>query len=566
MSSGSDLLFGPDGGQSPAPEEVSGPSEKTESKEYLVLVVDDDEYVHQLTTMVLKNFRFEGTDIRLESVMSATEAKAFLAEHPGVAVILLDVVMETDDAGLQLVNHIRNTLHDNEVRLLIRTGQPGAAPEESVFHDYDINDYLSKTDLTAHKLRMALLNALRSYRDIKHAAQLQKQIMLVEQESQAAEAASEAKSQFLAHMSHEIRTPLNGIIGIADILAGTDLSDEQKSYLNTIRMSGQALLSIINDILDFSKIEAGKLELEKTSFSLNEVCQSINAIFLAPIRDKGLKFELALDERIPENIKGDPLRLKQILLNLVGNSIKFTEQGSVGIKVDFVEQTAESDHEFMLRFTVHDSGIGIPNDKQKELFDAFTQVDSSTTRKYGGTGLGLQITKRLVELMGGDIQVESEEGKGASFIFTIGAGAGSLQTEHAEQSSGMSHKPPAETYILVAEDNTTNQLVIKAMLKRLGYQFEIAGNGQEAIEILSAADSAKPFDLVLMDCQMPVLDGFATTKSLRDSDQFQQLPVIALTAGATSQEQKMCYEAGMNDFLSKPITIEALEKVLLKWH
>ncbi len=566
MSSGSDLLFGPDGGSTSTQEDVNGPSEKTEAQEYLVLVVDDDEYVHQLTTMVLKNFRFEGTDIRLESVMSASAAKEFLAEQPDVAVILLDVVMETDDAGLQLVNHIRNTLHDNEVRLLIRTGQPGAAPEESVFHDYDINDYLSKTDLTAHKLRMALLNALRSYRDIKHAAQLQKQIMLVEQESQAAEAASEAKSQFLAHMSHEIRTPLNGIIGIADILAGTQLSDEQKSYLNTIRMSGQALLSIINDILDFSKIEAGKLELEKTSFSLNDVCQSINAIFLAPIRDKGLKFELDLDASIPDTIKGDPLRLKQILLNLVGNSIKFTEQGSVGIKVDYASQSAGAENGFMLRFTVHDSGIGIPQDKQKELFDAFTQVDSSTTRKYGGTGLGLQITKRLVELMGGDIRVESEEGHGAKFIFTIVAETGSMQMETAEDTATNSHKPASETRVLVAEDNTTNQLVIKAMLKRLGYQFEIAGNGQDAIDKLKAAEPQTPFDLILMDCQMPVLDGFATTKNLRSTDEYKELPIIALTAGATSQEQRMCYDAGMNDFLSKPITIEALEKVLLKWH
>lgn len=566
MGSGSELLFGPDGGLGSSQKDQAGPKEKQEEQEYLVLVVDDDEYVHQLTNMVLKNFSFEGNNIRLESVMSAGAAKTFLADNPDVAVILLDVVMETDDAGLQLVNHIRNTLHDNEVRLLIRTGQPGAAPEESVFHDYDINDYLSKTDLTAHKLRMALLNALRSYRDIKHAAELQKQIMLVERESQAAEAASEAKSQFLAHMSHEIRTPLNGIIGIADILAGTKLTDEQVSYLNTIRMSGQALLSIINDILDFSKIEAGKLELEQTSFSLNDICQSINAIFLAPLRDKNLEFKLNIDSSIPETIKGDPLRLKQILLNLVGNSIKFTETGSIGINVDFASRDPSSANGFMLRFTVFDSGIGIPPAKQKELFDAFTQVDSSTTRKYGGTGLGLQITKRLVELMGGDIKVESEAGSGSKFIFTIAAETGTLPKEVAQEgvTGTQSHKPSEEVYVLVAEDNTTNQLVVKAMLKRLGYQFEIANNGQEAINKLE--EEGANYDLVLMDCQMPVLDGFATTRNLRKKDSYKELPIIALTAGATAQEQKMCYEAGMSDFLSKPITIEALEKVLLKWH
>jgi CheY-like chemotaxis protein len=215
MSSGNELLF------SDEPKEKSEkPSIKEGGgKEYLVLVVDDDEYVHQLTQMVLRGFTFEECPIRLASAMSAKEAISYLEEHDDVAVALVDVVMETDNAGLELVNHIRNNFNNNEVRLLIRTGQPGAAPEESVFQDYDINDYLSKTDLTAHKLRMTLLNALRSYRDIRHAGDLQKKIMLAEQDSQAAAAASEAKSQFLAHMSHEIRTPLNGIIGIADILS-----------------------------------------------------------------------------------------------------------------------------------------------------------------------------------------------------------------------------------------------------------------------------------------------------------------------------------------------------------
>lgn len=562
MGSGSELLFGPDDGNSGSDRDHTGPKESRQNQEYLVLVVDDDEYVHQLTSMVLKNFAFEGNSIRLESVLSANEAKEFLNKNSEVAVILLDVVMETDDAGLQLVNHIRNQLKDYEVRLLIRTGQPGAAPEESVFHDYDINDYLSKTDLTAHKLRMALLNALRSYRDIRHAADLQKQIMLVEQESKAAEAASEAKSQFLAHMSHEIRTPLNGIIGIADILTGTELTEEQAQYLNTIRMSGEALLSIINDILDFSKIEAGKLELEKTSFSLSDLCQGINAIFLAPLRDKGLDFNINIENSIPNAIIGDPLRLKQILLNLVGNSIKFTETGSIGIDVAFASRDPDSANGFILRFTVHDSGIGIPENKQQQLFEAFTQVDSSTTRKYGGTGLGLQITKRLVELMGGEITVKSVEGKGSQFIFTVSAEPGKQTAAENVEATSTTTRPALETKILVAEDNTTNQLVVKAMLKRLGYEFAIANNGQEALDKLQD----DPYDIVLMDCQMPVLDGFATTRKLREQDQYKNLPIIALTAGATAQEQKMCYEAGMSDFLSKPITIDALEGVLKKWH
>ena len=560
MGSGSELLFGPDNADGKLESDQPGPDNEHTEHEYLVLVVDDDEYVHQLTTMVLKNFSFEGTNIRLESVLSAGAAREFLNNHQQVAVILLDVVMETDDAGLRLVNYIRNHLKDNEVRVLIRTGQPGAAPEESVFHDYDINDYLSKTDLTAHKLRMALLNALRSYRDIRHAADLQKQIMLVEQESKAAEAASEAKSQFLAHMSHEIRTPLNGIIGITDILAGTTLTEEQVNYLNTIRMSGEALLSIINDILDFSKIEAGKLELENTSFSIIDICDSINSIFLAPLRDKGLDFNIEIAPDIPKHVQGDPLRLKQILMNLIGNSIKFTDSGSINIKVENVQPSAQT---LTLRFKVKDTGIGIKQEKQAQLFQAFTQLDSSTTRKYGGTGLGLQITKRLVELMGGTIHVESEVGVGSTFSFTINTQEG-VETGKPESTTEIpqSKRPATDVKVLVAEDNTTNQLVVKAMLKRLGYQFDLANNGQEALDRLHQ----ESFDVVLMDCQMPILDGFATTRQLRTEESFESLPIIALTAGATAQEQKMCFEAGMSDFLSKPITIDALESVLKKWH
>lgn len=561
MSSGSELLFGPESDEPTETQEqptIHSPK-SDDGHEYLILVVDDDEYVHQLTNMVLKGFTFDGSRIRLESAMSATQARAFLDQRQDVAVILLDVVMETDDAGLRLVNHIRNELSNNEVRLLIRTGQPGAAPEESVFHDYDINDYLSKTDLTAHKLRMAMLNALRSYRDIRHAAELQKQIMMVEQESKAAEAASQAKSQFLAHMSHEIRTPLNGIIGIADILAGTPLTDEQSQYLQTIRGSGEALLSIINDILDFSKIEAGKLELENTNFQMIEVCETLSGLFLAQLRNKNLEFKFTIDKDIPPYILGDPLRLKQILLNLIGNSIKFTHEGGVYLNVSIASKEG---NDFVLEFEIRDTGIGIPVDKQKQLFEAFTQADSSTTRKYGGTGLGLQISKRLVELMGGKIKLTSEEGQGSTFSFTVAAAKGEMNNDSDYQASHSTSQPASNVRILVAEDNVTNQLVVKAMLKKLGYQFDITNNGAEAIDALHNGQ----FDIVLMDCQMPVLDGFGATRKIRSEKAFEDLPVIALTAGATAKEQKQCFEAGMTDFLSKPITIQALHNTLKKWH
>lgn len=553
MSSGSELLFGdePDNDSS-----IELP-DRADGKEYLVLVVDDDEYVHQLTKMVLRGFSFEDSPIRLASAMSGQEAIEYLNKHSNVAVALVDVVMETDHAGLDLVNHIRNDSNNNEIRLIVRTGQPGAAPEESVFRDYDVNDYLSKTELTAHKLRMALLNALRSYRDIRHAVDLQKQIMQAEQESEAAAAASEAKSQFLAHMSHEIRTPLNGIIGIADLLSQSQLDDSQSQYLKTIRNSGEALLAIINDILDFSKIEAGKLELENTDFCLKELGQSLNDLFIAQLTEKQLEFKFTLDPELPEYIKGDPLRLKQILLNLIGNSLKFTSTGGVYVHVKAVQ----SQPDLRIEFNVTDTGIGIPDDKQKVLFQAFTQVDSSTTRKYGGTGLGLQISKRLVELMNGEIHVESQQGQGSSFIFTIDMGKGSKPQE-SEIEHLTTNRPSSDIRVLVAEDNKTNQVVIRAMLKKLGYAFDIFENGQEAINALNH----NQYDIVLMDCQMPVLDGLEATRDIRKSPQWKALPIIALTAGATDKEQTECEAAGMNDFLSKPITIGVLESTLKKWH
>jgi signal transduction histidine kinase len=553
MGSDNELLFGNKLNSKP---EIGLPN-RDDGKEHLILVVDDDEYVHQLTKMVLRGFSFEGCPIRLASAMSGKEAIEYLNKHNNVAAALVDVVMETDHAGLDLVNYIRNETKNNQIRLIVRTGQPGAAPEESVFRDYDINDYLSKTELTAHKLRMALLNALRSYRDIQHAADLQKQIMLAEQESQAASAASEAKSQFLAHMSHEIRTPLNGIIGIADLLSQSHLDDSQSQYIKTIRNSGAALLAIINDILDFSKIEAEKLELENSSFCLKELGQSLNDIFIAQLTQKHLEFEFNISPDLPEFVKGDSLRLKQILLNLVGNSLKFTQEGGVYISVKIIQPQPD----LRVEFNVSDTGIGIPTHKQRELFQAFTQVDSSTTRKYGGTGLGLQISQRLVELMNGKIQVESQPGKGSSFKFTIDMAVGKKPTK-AKKIQLNSRYPASDIRILVAEDNKTNQMVIGAMLTKLGYTFDLFENGKEAIQSLNN----HAYDLVLMDCQMPVLDGLAATKEIRKSPQWKDLPIVALTAGATDEEKSECIDAGMSDFLSKPITINLLENTLKKWH
>jgi signal transduction histidine kinase len=553
MSVNNDLLFGEEPDES---SHLKRPAWK-DGKEHLVLVIDDDKYVHQLTKMVLKGFTFEDAPIRLVSAMSAKEAMTYLDTHSKVAGALVDVVMETDHAGLDLVNYVRNDCNNNEIRLIVRTGQPGVAPEESIFKDYDINDYLSKTELSAHKLRMALLNALRSYRDIRHAADLQKQIMLAEQDSQASAAASKAKSQFLAHMSHEIRTPLNGIIGIADLLSQSKLEKIQTQYVKTIRNSGEVLLAIINDILDFSKIEAGKLELESIDFCLAELGKSLNDLFIAQLKHKNLDYKFTIDPKLPEFLQGDPLRLKQILINLVSNSIKFTQHGGVHITV----QALDFSPDLRIQFNVTDTGIGIPKEKITSLFQAFSQVDSSTTRKYGGTGLGLQISKSLVELMGGSITVKSEPRKGSSFIFDVSLTKGSKpKVDHSKVITP--NLAISDVHILVAEDNKTNQFVISAMLKKLGYSFHIFDNGKEALESLNK----HTYDLILMDCQMPELDGLKATSQIRKQDKWTKLPIIALTAGATDAEKTECIKVGMNDFLSKPITISVLESTLKKWH
>ena len=545
----------------------SGPPTNIEPNEgILVLVVDDDEYVHQLTNLVLKGFKFEGQQIELMDAYSGSEAKQRLKAHPHVAVVLLDVVMETDDSGLQVVNYIRNDLKNSTARILIRTGQPGAAPEETVFNDYDINDYLSKTDISANKLRMSLINALRSFRDIKRAAELQKQINLANQEQEAANAASKAKSQFLAHMSHEIRTPLNGIIGVADILSGTELTPQQQDYVDLIRSSGEALLAIINDILDFSKIEANKLELEQTPFHLKRLCEEVQAIFYAPIKNKSLDFSFNLDKQLPENIISDPVRIKQILINLIGNAIKFTqEEGKIELNVSLSTQSHPETNACFIHFAVKDSGIGITPEQQERLFQPFSQADPSTTRKFGGTGLGLQISKRLAELMGGDIELSSLPNQGSTFTVTIEAltsnGDASLKSPTEENTEYRTL--PADIKVLVAEDNPTNQLVTRSLLKRIGYgHAEIVSNGKEAVN----AVQENTYDIVLMDCQMPEMDGYEATRCIRKLFTKEKLPVLALSAGATQDEQKMCFDAGMDDFISKPVTLNALKLGMAKWH
>ena len=541
--------------------EAEEDDQQSKAKEpWKVLVVDDDSDVHQITRLALRSFSFEERSLELYSVYSGQEARQELNEPNKYAAILLDVVMESDDAGLQLVNYIRNELKDHNVRIIIRTGQPGLAPADRVYLEYDINDYVAKTELTANKLSLAVLGALRSYRDIVAAQELQKQLHTMEQESEAAKAASQAKSQFLAHMSHEIRTPLNGVIGMLDLLRQTSLTEEQDYFAQIIDKSAHSLLSVVNDILDFKKIEAGKLELDEVKFSLKEMLDNVQATFYAQLHQNQQQLTTRISDTIPSELLGDEMRLKQILINLIGNAVKFTpEQGR--ISVDVSGYPAMSGNKFHLDISVTDTGIGMTEDQQKNLFSPFSQADTSTTREFGGTGLGLDISRQLAEKMDGGIQLHSSAGKGSTFIVSVVLG--NAQTHDSMFNDSEEHTAALATSplnILVAEDDHTNQKVIRAMLSKMGHKVSIVENGTE-VEPALARDS---FDVIMMDYHMPEMDGLEATRLLRTKSQFAKIPIIALTAATSTEERDRCLNAGMNDFLTKPYTLDSLAKVLNK--
>lgn len=501
-------------------------------KECTVLVVDDTK---SNITFLLQALR---DDYRLSVALNGERALKFVQSTPP-DLILLDIMMPGMD-GYEVCRRIKEDPETRDIPIIFLSAMNELESKTEGFKTGAV-DYITKPfEILEVKARINTHLSLKLARE-------------------AAEASNKAKSDFLASMSHEIRTPMNAIIGMTELTLRGILSPDHRENLETVRDSSHHLLGIINDILDLSKIEAGKVELEQTDFDLREVLEFVMRTFNIQADKKGLFLNIDMDADIPQYLIGDPFRLRQVLFNLIGNAMKFTEKGGITIKT-----TLHDRDEIMIGFAVSDTGIGIPKDKQDTIFENFSQADGSTTRKYGGTGLGLAICKQLVELMAGEIRVESEVGKGSIFSFTAVFKPGDAEKVQREK-----QKKEVDTFletdrrlkILLAEDNPVNVKVAMKFLKQLGHDPINATDGKQALKLLGE----RHFDLVLMDLEMPEMDGLEASRRIRAGkagEANRKIPIIAMTAHTVGDIREKCEAVGMNDVVTKPADFYELNSII----